>query len=241
MTELAVTLFAHAREHTLGRVFAQLATLRRLFGARIVAGLDRPTAAVERRVTEFLEPADVLVKFVEPVIGETENFPVRQNELQPFVNALQPRWVLWQPDDLVLEPGWEPDFATALAAEDVDVWFFRSLFYWDAERIRLDVFPVCDPLLWRWRPSARFDERRQLLAPPAIVDEARRRGRVRIFPRRNLDFGFSTPEDRDRCWRRALRTGKIDDYTRALVTEPRLLVSYEDVRERLDVPPGTCH
>lgn len=240
MARLGVILQAHARERTLPAVLAQIGTLRTLAETRVVALLDRPTDRVARLVSEALRGDDVLVPVPFPVVGARERFGEVQNLALEVLERWGPDWVLWAPDDLTFEPGWEDAFRVALVDDAVDVWFVRSLFYWDSERIRLDVFPVCDPLLWRWRAGARYDDRRQLLAPPAVVEPARLARRVRVFGPRALDRGFVTVEDRDACWRRARRLGKLDRYSEALVTEPQILVTYDEIKDRKEIPNGRC-
>lgn len=237
---LGVVLQAHARERTLPAVLTQIATLRTLVDTRVVTLLDRPTEAVARLVADAMGGNDVTIPVPFRVVDERERFGESQNLALSVFERAPVDWVLWAPDDLTFEPGWETEFVAALAADDTDVWFVRSLFYWSADRIRLDIFPVCDPLLWRWRSGVRYDDRRQLLAPPAIVEQARLRGRVRIFGPRALDRGFATVEDRDRCWQRARRLGKLDNYTTALVTDPQILVGYDEIKDRRDIPKGTC-
>ncbi len=234
--KLGVILMAHARERTLPSVLRQVADLRALADVRVVAQLDRPTEYVRRAVGEAMGAGDVLID-VAPIVGGGEHFPARQNEALALLAPWRPDWIWWQADDFWFDArdDWPTAFRVALASPAVDVRFFRSFFFWDEERVRVDGFypHVLDPLLWRWNEHARYDPARQLLAPPAVVEEARRFGRVAEFPFRLLDHGFATVEDRMRCALRSFRAGKIDAYTTGLLDSAPELVAYEEIRRAI--------
>lgn len=231
---LGVILMAHARERTLPAVLRQVAGLRDVADTRVVAQLDRPTEYVRRTVGEALVAGDVLID-VAPIVGGGEHFPARQNEALALLAPWRPDWIFWQADDFWFDPRdpWKETFNRALANEGIDVFFLTSLFFWNETHVRVDGFypHVSDPLLWRWNERARYDPARQLLAPPAVVEEAQRFGRTAKFPLPLLDHGFATVEDRMRCALRSFRAGKIDTYTAGLLDSAPSLRAYEEMRE----------
>lgn len=229
---LGIIFQGHRREQTLSSVFKYIDRLRQLADVRVAALLDRPTTFVERFVSDHLRDGDARLPVEEPVVGAGERFPAAQNQALCWFRNWRPDWILWQPDDLWLEDGFEDEFRRTLVRSDIDVVFFRYYFFWDETRVRVDGYypEVCDPLLWRYADHWHYDARRQMLAPPALVEQARQFGRTYEFSFRLLDHGFATVADRLSCALRAFQAGKIDAYTQALLDENPCLVPFSELK-----------
>lgn len=132
-----------------------------------------------------------------------------------------PDWLYLADDDRWFEPnGITKELPEALSNPDVDLWYCRSVFFWDFPgSYNLNRYHHT-PLLSRYNPGDRWPTNRMISAPERIHDAAIVRGRIGNIKTPLLDYGSFTPLWREELYRSFEAAGKVDDYTGSLLRDP---------------------
>jgi len=235
---IGVILKLHKRIWTLSSVFRQLREMHARWGVHVVALMDRPTleVATYARGEVWSLPMTFINLDFEVVGLAGEQFARADNLALEVFEGIRPDWVYMQDDDRWFEPGYEAELSELFGAQRYDVAYVRSLFFWEPHKVRLDFFTHCSPALWRWQPSIRYPLDRNLWTPAPLVDAARANGRAIILRSRFCDWGYSTPEERERVAHAFFSAGKIDLVTTALLEPARQLIDYDKIKDNKEIP-----
>jgi hypothetical protein len=158
--------------------------------------------------------------------AEGEHFMEGLSRQMDFMEDAWPDmdWVFAADDDRTFEPvKITEELPRALADDSKDVYFCRSLFFWD-ESTKFNTSRQHDSaLLYRFKPGYRWSGNRMLNVPDALYDQAVMEGRVGTISTPLFDWGTLTADDRLRVYTAFSVAGKLDAYVRSIYDTPALL------------------
>lgn len=190
----------------------------------ISLALDRPTPAVLRVAADYAAHCSTCEMPFALLSPEGEKFSEGLNlQLEDIERwpGPPPDWLYLADDDRWFEPNSiTSELPLALADPDVDLWYCRSVFFWDSpSQYNLNRYHHT-PLLSRYNPGDRFPTNRMISAPEKMHDQAIVRGRIANLKTPLLDYGSFNIQWREELYRSFEAAGKVDDYTGSLLRDP---------------------
>lgn len=230
----------HRRVDTLRVVFSELRRYRSFKGIAVLCHVmaDRPSEEVKK----VLEENEDLIYNVLPA-----PFPLVSSQGERFLEGLNLQlddferagcdWYYLADDDYFLESGQAQDaLEWALEQNDFDMFNCWSVFFWDSPDLYNANRKHYSPFLWRVLPGDRYPLNRMIQVTEHRHDTAIAENRVSDLEVPILDYGTYSAADRQEVWERYAAAGKIDDFTRPLLQQPKLMVA--PVSWKLIYPPG---
>lgn len=224
---VAALVRAHRRADLLEQVLDELVRYGTFPGIEMLIHmtLDRPTQDVLKVAAQSSERLFKLRELTFPLcsaFGErfAEGLNIQLADLEELER--KPDWLYLADDDRWFPPDTiERELPEALANPHIDLWYARSIFFWDSPSKYNPARYHHAPVFSRFIPGDRFPQNRMIQAPAGIHDSAIIQGRVGTLCSPLLDWGSFTQEDREALYRQYEEAGKIDDYTTSLLRPPR--------------------
>jgi hypothetical protein len=235
MIRLGVILRAHQRANTLSIALSELLRLGKLPGlaVKIAIVADRPSASVQK-VLDSSGCAVVSCPF--PLVSaEHGEMFMEANNLG--LNALlsltgEPYdWLCMHDDDYWLEPEHATvEVPTALANEDVDMWYVRTVFMQDRPDRYNPNRHHHSPLFFRYLEGDRYPASRERMIHATALrhDDAICTGRIQTLKTPLLDYGSYSAAERQRLYDVYTRAGKTCSYIESLRTPTQLALFPQD-------------
>ena len=236
-TPLLAVLRVHRRTYLLDAIGDWVARLRSLLGEAVTVGLianDPDVAVLERTLGPIVRDGEPtwIGKFERYRNGYDFDSDLLNLSVPTLVAKVEPTWFLWLHDDWVFEDGVAeaiseivragPSAASPLLYRAGTHMFYDRNHYVEAK----SGAEWIDPVLFRWRPGARWNSWRWTFTPDAIEEEAKIYGREGRLPGRRLDFGWYTEAERENARRLLKRLGRFDQPPWDLFGDPPKLVEY---------------
>lgn len=225
--KLGVLLMAHKRAKTLEHVLSELERYSRFPDLQVLIHVrtDRPLLEVEEVLGRHAGSILRLQEARFPAVDENgEHWSEASNEqLQDFPEAESCDWLLRQDDDNWLEPlGATKEIPKALQDSQVDMWYAKSLFFWDKPGQINTRRAHLSPYFFRPQKFDRFPVGRDLRATAQRHDSAIMQGRLNCLATPLLDYGSFDMIDREQVFALYQKAQKIDAFTLPLVLDPYL-------------------
>jgi hypothetical protein len=140
------------------------------------------------------------------------------------MHVLEPKFVIFADDDRWFEPGFRQEMWECIDNDDIDMWYAKSLFFWEPGLIRKDFFIHNSVALFRFEPGL-FD-RSHNQAPAELHARARDEKRFGQLKARILDYGYCGKEERLRLLKVFKEIGRIDRVIGRLLDPSPVLEKY---------------
>jgi hypothetical protein len=223
-------LRCHVRYRTLAIVLSELYRYRRDMGidVRVCALMDRCCPDVQELLEDYSR-APWFFTIDAPRRSLDKDGEHFMELLNVQMDAMEERWpdlewIYAQDDDRWFEPVHiTEELPRALADDSKDVYFCRSLFFWNDSDTFNTERQHDSALLYRHCPGARWSGRRILNVPDEPYDAAVMSGRTGVINTPLLDFGTFTADDRLRVYTAFACAGKKDAYVQSIYAPPALL------------------
>lgn len=219
----------HRRADTLRIVFSELRRYRSFKGVAVLAHVmqDRPSQEVKKVLADNDDLIYNVLEAPFPLVSAAgERFCEGLNlQLDDFERAGANFYML-QDDDSWLEPGQAQDaLEWALEQNEADMLYVHSVFFWDVSNLYNSNRRHCSPLLFRALPGDRYPLNRMITATEHRHDTAIAENRTSDLGVPMLDYGTYSAADRQEVWERYAEAGKVDEFTKPLLQQPKLMVA----------------
>lgn len=226
---VVVTLRCQRRPALLDRVISAYLDLAQP-GVEIAISLmaDRPTPEVDTIIDRWRPDLAQTFDCPFPICSHAQGNLFREAARVQYarIRQLEPDFVIFADDDRWFEPGFRQELKTATEDDSVDLWYARSLFFWEPRRIRTDFFEHNSVALYRYDPDDQFSLTRHLQAPERLHDRACASGRIRQLKARLLDFGYCGVDERLTLFHIFKEAGRLDGVVLHLLDSNPKLETY---------------
>lgn len=191
---------------------------------------DRPTADVREVIKLHRNNLARVIECPFPMVsfeGGQRWMEASNYHLANGVEPLEPVFVIFSDDDRWPEASYAQEHLALVGNSDVDMWYARSLFFWNETQVRADFFDHNSVYLWRHRPGDRFDEKMLNQAPAGVHADALANGRHAQLKARLLDYGYASTEERAACFASHKESGRLDKVVLHLLDKNPVLRPYE--------------
>jgi hypothetical protein len=227
---VVVTLRAHRRPQLLDKVLRYYIDLNT---SRVPVDISLLTDRPSKEVREVIDVHSSHIKQINecpfPIVSfEGGNqFPRAAQHQYELISGLRPDFVIFGDDDRWFSGGFRQELWRAVGEDHIDLWYAKSLFFWEPNKIRTDFCTHNSPAMYRYSPGDCFDPKRHLQAPVGVHDRARREGRYRQLESVLLDHGYCGQEERRRLLRVFKDCGRLDKFTMHLLDENPELIEWQ--------------
>lgn len=228
---VAVMLRCHARPQLLDRVLRYYLALNHS-EVRVEVSLmaDRPTRSVEKVIRVHEPYIFQLLRCPFPIVSFDggNRFMEAANYQYTKIQVIRPDWVIFADDDRWFEPKFRYELREVVDDDTKDMWYARSLFFWEEGQIRTDFFDHNSVALFRYVPGDVYpdDSERHIQAPAGLHDAALQFDRYGQLGSRLLDYGYCGAEERQRVFEEFKAVGRLDQVILKLFDEDVKLEPY---------------
>lgn len=234
----AVMLRVHKQHRYLPEIFEQLCVMAKRLETvlPVYVSTDRPTLLVLTKLwkAEKLKSLQLCIESAKSAIVDSTGEHYMQHLIrmyEAFRQKFNPRTAaLWDDDMLLSDRALDETLhfvtRTIRGDEDADCLRLRSLFTWDQPNVVNEAFPThFQHWVFACRSGQRYTDDLMIHAPYAAAID----GIVRDMRGPAINYGYQDAQDRERCWERSKRAGKIDAHTLCLCPEAKkpVLRSFE--------------